>query len=633
MPIFLSNFRLGLRLKFTLLVIFLLITVLAAQSFFLSSQNLNQARINLTNEVKSYSSLSTLQAGASFSQYYSENHFRFGEIIQSIIISSNKTITGLQIFNTEGDLLFDSKSLYLDDRENVLYKVVSPQKSFASPEVLSQIQKIDPSFNYSEINKSELATIVSPYLESYNQHRYTIRYLISYQRIYEKLASEILNVTLLASVTLVVASILIVFFVNIFMLKPIRIVAKNAQSLEHGELNNVLNIKTHDEIEDLAHSFNQMAQSLIKSEQSIKLDRDTIALERDKLEIVLSGITDAVIAVDLKRRVIIFNRIAENLTGFKKEEVLGKLISEVIQVYDKEDIIAEEAYAPILSETQDAITFNRQNLKIKTPRKELYANLVTGQIKEGATNNLGCILTLHDITKEKELEVMKIDFVSMAAHELRTPLTAVKGYLYIFVRDYAKSLDTKQSAILSRISIATQRLVSLVENLLNVAKIERGTLTLKLTPLDWGKNIEESIAEIITQAVDKKIALNFIKPRTFVFVLADKFRINEVLSNLLENAIFYTGQGGKITVWLEDTGNEIITHIQDTGEGIPKEALPHLFTKFFRVSGSLEQGSKGTGLGLYIAKSVVQLHRGRIWVNSEFGKGSTFSFSLLKVTH
>lgn len=385
--------------------------------------------------------------------------------------------------------------------------------------------------------------------------------------------------------------------------------------ISSGELEN-LNIQLQSEGERIEKEVEKRTQEL--------------SVERNKLTVILSGIVDSVIAVDLQKKIILFNKAAENLTGYKAAQVIGKPIDEVIKLFDNVTQISSETFCPMPQNNFEGIIYNKLGLKILgLNQKQAYVDLLTGQIKEGPVSNLGCILTLHDVSKEMQLEEMKLDFVSMAAHELRTPLTAIKSYLYIFLRDYAKSMDAKQTSILSRINISTQRLVSLVENLLNVSRIEKGTLTLSLLPLDWVKNIDEEIAEIIDQANDKKITLEFIKPQqSSINVIADKFRINEVLSNLLENAVAYTSPEGKITVWLERKGNEVITHIQDTGKGIPKDALPNLFTKFFRVSGILEQGSKGTGLGLYIAKSVVQLHKGKIWVNSELGKGSTFSFSL-----
>jgi PAS domain S-box-containing protein len=364
-------------------------------------------------------------------------------------------------------------------------------------------------------------------------------------------------------------------------------------------------------------------------EKEVEKRTQELSAERNKLSLILSGILDCVIAVDRQKKIILFNKAAENLSGYTAEEVFGKPLEEIIKFFDNTTEIMSNIYCPIRSDNFEGIIYDKKGLKmLGAKNKTAYVNLLAGQITEGKDVNLGSILTLHDISGEKELDEMKLDFVSMAAHELRTPLTSIKGYIYIFIRDFESILRPDQLKILTRIGVSTQRLASLVENLLNVTRIERGKVTLNLQPVDWIKNIEEVIAEICDQAKDKNIQLDFMIPKEPVLIKADKFRINEVLMNLLANAIAYTPSGGKVTVSVEKVGQEAITHIQDNGEGIPKEALPRLFTKFFRVSGPLEQGSKGTGLGLYIAKSIVEIHKGRIWVQSSFGKGSTFSFSL-----
>jgi two-component system phosphate regulon sensor histidine kinase PhoR len=256
-------------------------------------------------------------------------------------------------------------------------------------------------------------------------------------------------------------------------------------------------------------------------------------------------------------------------------------------------------------------------------------DLVTGKIAEGTQNNLGCILTMHDITKEQELEKMKLDFVSMAAHELRTPITAIKDYLHVFIRNYKTILNTEQVNVLDKISIATTRLVSLVENLLNVTKIEKGTLSIQPQAVDWTEYIRGITSEMSEQARQKQLALIFTTPKiNLPKVLVDKIRMGEVVSNLLSNAIIYTPAGGKITVWTENKGREVITHVTDTGIGIPKEALPKLFTKFFRADNARERHPNGTGLGLYIVKSVLDNAGGSIWFTSEENKGATFYVSV-----
>jgi PAS domain S-box-containing protein len=380
---------------------------------------------------------------------------------------------------------------------------------------------------------------------------------------------------------------------------------------------------------ELRANIKDLENIKINLEKIVEQRTEVISSERNKLSLILSGIVDSVIAVDKEKKVILFNKAAENLTGHKKEAVLGKPISEIIKIFEDINELSSDVYSPIRPNNFEGIIYSKKNLKLLgSNNKQTYINLLVGQITESSEINLGCILTLHDVSKEQELDQMKFDFVAMAAHELRTPLTSIKDYLYVFMRDYKNTLNSDQTNILSKIDISTQRLGSLVENLLNVSRIEQGKMTVNIQPLDWSKTIDENIAEIIGQAKEKKIQINFEKPPEAIFVQADKARISEVLTNLIANSIKYTPGEGAITIWIEKSGNDVVTHVKDTGSGIPKESIPNLFTKFYRVSGPLGQGVKGTGLGLYISKSIIDMHKGKIWVESEVGKGSVFSFSI-----
>lgn len=487
---------------------------------------------------------------------------------------------------------------------------------------------------------------------------------------------QIIQFTAIVSLITLLWAVVVSILFSRRLTNPIQELEKGAQIVGSGNLDYRLSIKTSDEIEQVSESFNKMAEQLkgfyssleekvaqrtkelserskLLEEQKERLEnsailllrrdldlreineemekeKETISAERNKLEVIISGIKDAVIVVDLDRKIILFNNAAEDLTGFKAMEVLNKPIQEVIKIYDERVELSSDVYSPIRTDNFEGVTYSHMNLKILGKGdKESFANLISGQIKEGSSINLGAILTLHDVTQERQLEEMKLDFVSMAAHELRTPLTTIRGYLSVFVEENAKEFDKEQMVFLDRMTIATDQLVSLVENILSVSRIERGVFSMSPEPLDWDPVVEKTVSEFTQRAKERNIKLTYTKSETKLpKVFADKLRVVEIINNLIANAISYTMNGGKIKVWTERKGKEVITHIQDTGVGIPKEALQHLFTKFFRVSGKLSQGSKGTGLGLYIAKSITEMHHGKIWVESEPGKGSTFSFSL-----
>lgn len=409
-------------------------------------------------------------------------------------------------------------------------------------------------------------------------------------------------------------------YLKLLKILPIPVMGtERLTTLSRQELENELLWRIK-ELEDIQTNLESLVQQRTQ----------TISAERNKLVVTLSAISDAVIAVDLNRQITIFNSAAEILTGYIKKEALGQPINQVMRLYDKQQELTPEQFCPLRLDGFEGIVASKQSLKlVGKAGKESFANLLSGQIREGPAVNLGCILTLHDVTREKDLEEMKLDFVSMAAHELRTPLTSIRGYLSVFMQENAQNLNGEQNMLLGRINTAAQQLMGLIENLLSVSKIERGAFTVSFEPIDWLRACKSVVEEFKPRAEEKKQTLEFLEPsEPMPTIEADKLRINEVLSNLIANAISYTPEGGQITVWTESQDGEVITHVKDTGVGIQKEAIPHLFTKFFRISGNLEQGSKGTGLGLYISKSVVDMHHGKIWVESEFGKGSTFNFSL-----
>src|SRR3989338_3936532 len=389
-----KTFRLGLRVKFTLLVTILLLAVFAAQSYVIFDRNLSLARQNLSNEVKTYTNLSALPIGSSYEEYYAQNHFRFGEIIQAVLVQSNQTIKRLQIFNTNGDLLFDSKDLYKDERENVAYKTTPPKPGVADEVLLEQLQKIDPTYNASPTKNSEIQSIIYPFLDNYNKHVYSIKYFISYDRIYQNLAKDIVSVGIVALLSLGLASILIIFFVTLSTLRPIGQVAKAAKKIEAGDLSYSIKVTTKDEIEDLAYSVYHMAQSLLHSQQDLIKDKNIISAERNKLSIALSSIADGVIGVDMNRKVVIFNKAAEDITALRAEEVIGLDIDSIFYLYSMDKKISANDFCPIRTDQFAGILFNKNDLKLVTSRKKSYVNLISAKIRESSEVNLGCLLTL-----------------------------------------------------------------------------------------------------------------------------------------------------------------------------------------------------------------------------------------------
>lgn len=230
--------------------------------------------------------------------------------------------------------------------------------------------------------------------------------------------------------------------------------------------------------------------------------------------------------------------------------------------------------------------------------------------------------------KLKELDELKDEFVSVASHELRTPMTAIKSYLWMALYKSPKPFDPKTSEYLDIAIKSTDRLIKLVQDLLTVSRIEGKRLIFNLETVDICQLAVQIYKELKIKADENRIKLTFTKPKKPLMVSIDKTRIMEVMENLLGNALKFTPKGGQVNLSLVENENTVEIHIKDTGPGIAKEEQELLFQKFSRLENRPTSNTPGTGLGLYIAKQIIALHHGKIWVESKVGEGSTFVFSL-----
>lgn len=338
-------------------------------------------------------------------------------------------------------------------------------------------------------------------------------------------------------------------------------------------------------------------------------------------ETIIESLTDCVIAVDAKHRIVMINSAFERITGSSKSKIVGEPIDTILKLQNEDTVITYENY----SKTDGASI--RKNLKMQTAQGHTPISLTIAPFEFAGQKNAS-LITIQNLTEEKQLEEMKVDFVSMAAHELRTPLTAIRGYASLLQMHYATHLEDQAKELLTRLIVSTTNLANLIDNLLSVSRIERNSMIIDTKPIDLPIILTDVFESFKQQAQTKHQTYTLSVPQQMPKVMADPFRIGQVFINLISNAINYTPEGGTVSVNVENKGEYLEIAIQDSGEGIPSEALPRLFTKFFRVSGSLEQGSKGTGLGLYITRSIVEMHHGKIWAESTVNKGSLFTFTL-----
>lgn len=437
-----------------------------------------------------------------------------------------------------------------------------------------------------------------------------------------------LFITLSATAYLAVAAICTAAAIALLFLflKPLSSLSKSTQVFADGNLNHRIDLRSGDEFEEVGNSFNLMAEKISKTFQKIENDRAIAIAEKDKLDEVLSSVIDGIIALDFNKNVILLNKAAQELTGYTTVEIQTKPIDQFIHLFSDKDEIVSKTYCQG--------NYNQSAKLIGKDGKQTKVSLVTAQVAGTVQTNLNCILILHDLSREEELEQMKLDFVSMASHELKTPLTSIIGYLSVFLDESKDKLPKESLSLLDKAFAAAQQLQTLITNLLNVNKIEKEQLSVSPEPTEYLPIVTKAIDDLRSQATQKNIVVTLNPPtQPLPKVLADPVRLSEVVINLLSNAINYTNPSGKVEIFIKASPTEVETVISDNGVGIPQEAIPHLFNKFFRVSNQLQKSNKGTGLGLYITKSIIEKLHGKIWVQSQTGKGSNFFFTLPIVTY
>jgi PAS domain S-box-containing protein len=407
--------------------------------------------------------------------------------------------------------------------------------------------------------------------------------------------------------------------------RPVRRIHRAVLDLSSGDFTPKFRESSAAEFEEIGQALDLVAARL---QQTLSRDASETALieaERSKLRTVLNSMTDGVFALDRSGRIILFNKAASELTGRSIEEVAGQLAEKVMPFRANGQLVMTRWLATHPGTTRKVGEWRGLELYDASGRS-LYVDVQAMMLKSDP-NGIAALVTFHDLTETRQLEEMKIDFVALAAHELRTPLTEIKGYLDILEHE-AKGLTKANHEFLERGIASAARLSGLVHNLLNVSRIEHGELGFSPEAINFHDFLTDIATEMRTSAESQHRTLVAHIPAKLPTVIADNTAIREVVINLIDNAIKNTAsETGKIELSAGFKSGEIEVSVKDNGAGIPEEAIPHLFTKFFRVS-EMKSTTSGTGLGLYICKSILDAHGGAIWVESKLGSGSTFSFRL-----
>jgi two-component system NtrC family sensor kinase len=340
--------------------------------------------------------------------------------------------------------------------------------------------------------------------------------------------------------------------------------------------------------------------------ENARLFAETIS-ERAKLSAVITGTEDAIMVTDEMDHILLLNPAAKRAFGIAEEGWISQPLAELVGNQALHDLFARLA-----------VEGTAQNAEIPVDARTFYANLAP-------IPGVGKVLAMQDITYLKELDKMKSDFVATVSHDLCSPLSIIEGYIDLMKE--VGPLSAQQRQFVGRIKAATANMTQLVTDLLDLGKIEAG-LEMEMLPCDLEETIDLVVTGLQGWAERREIELRVELPENVPRVQGNSIRLRQVLTNLVDNALKYTPEGGTVAIRVSVENGSVTVQVRDTGIGIGLDDLPHIFEKFYRVETEETRDVVGTGLGLAIAKSIVEMHGGRMWVESEPATGSTFSFAL-----
>ena len=422
------------------------------------------------------------------------------------------------------------------------------------------------------------------------------------------LTSDFIFILILLGFILVVTLLLLENRRDNIRLKQIN---QKVKDLIAGDYSQVLDMQGSSEITNITNNLNDLSEV-------IRLTQENLEQESKRLHSILSYMTDGVLATNRRGKITMINDMAKKQLGVQKEEVLNKSILELLKIedeYELRDLITQ--VPELMIDSQDA---NGEYLSLRV--RFALVRRESGFIS-------GLVAVLHDTTEQEKEERERRLFVSNVSHELRTPLTSVKSYLEALDEG---ALSEPVAPDFIKVSLdETNRMMRMVTDLLHLSRIDNATSHLDVELINFTAFITfilNRFDQIRGQDEEKKYELVRDYPITSVWIEIDTDKMTQVIDNILNNAIKYSPDGGKITVTMKTTDDQMILSISDQGLGIPKQDLPRIFDRFYRVDRARSRAQGGTGLGLAIAKEIIKQHKGFIWAKSEYGKGSTFTIVL-----
>jgi two-component system, NtrC family, sensor histidine kinase KinB len=420
---------------------------------------------------------------------------------------------------------------------------------------------------------------------------------------------------------LILVFVVIVFIVAYLMarqlVQPITHITKTAEYVAAGNFNHKVTINSRDELMDLAKTFNRMIAQL-KKYSDLQVDR--IIKEQTKIESILFSIEDGILMTDYEGKVQLANR--------KARSVLGLNMADSLEGKDLLGMIGDEKIKDIIQEVSEnpKENFSREIEILLSNSSQFFKCFSLPVVTPNKKTKMGLLIAIHDITLEKELLRMKDEFLHSITHDLRNPMGAVKGFVEFLLKEMPGPINAAQRKMLISIDRASFRLLGMINNMLDIAKMEAGKMEIKIEKFSLQAMAGNVIDLMESLGQRKRIKFEVVSDGDMEYE-GDAGLIERVFINLIGNAIKFAPEDGTIMLGFKDDGKNLVAYVEDTGDGIPPEYVKKVFEKFEQVKG---QSAGGTGLGLTISKYVAEAHLGKIWAESEPGKGAKFIFSLPK---
>ena len=422
------------------------------------------------------------------------------------------------------------------------------------------------------------------------------------------LTSDFIFILILLGFILVVTLLLLENRRDNIRLKEIN---QKVKDLIAGDYSQVLDLQGSTEITNITNNLNDLSEV-------IRLTQENLEQESKRLNSILSYMTDGVLATNRRGQITMINDMAKKQLGVQKEDVLNKSILELLKIEDEYELRDLITQIPELTIDSQDVNGEYLSLRVRFALVRRESGFISG-----------LVAVLHDTTEQEKEERERRLFVSNVSHELRTPLTSVKSYLEAL--DEGALYDPVAPDFIKVSLDETNRMMRMVTDLLHLSRIDNATTQLDVELINFTAFITfilNRFDKMRSQDDEKKYELVRDYPINSVWIEIDTDKMTQVIDNILNNAIKYSPDGGKITVSMKTTDDQMILSIKDQGLGIPKQDLPTIFDRFYRVDRARSRAQGGTGLGLAIAKEIIKQHNGFIWAKSEYGKGSTFTIVL-----